>query len=260
MSSSSTPGFQVFLSFRGPETRNGFTSHLSHALKQSGIRTFLDEEDLQKGERITETICRAIEGSAICIPVLSQSYADSSWCLMELAMMVNCNKKIIPIFYDVEPTVVRHQSSSYKAAFDRHRLRFDEKTINEWKGALKGVAEISGYDRRNTANGNEAKLVSMVVERVSRELKKETSSGCSIDPEETESDAELQAIEEKLRQQKDPYLMELELHRKQYEMHVKQKMRISSSADRENLKKQLDAFLKQIHQMKMQHLLNHMAP
>ncbi|KAF3784117.1 TMV resistance protein [Nymphaea thermarum] len=153
MSSSPTPGFQVFLSFRGSETRNGFTSHLSHALKRSGIRTFLDEEDLQKGDIITETIRGAVEGSAVCIPVLSESYADSRWCLMELAMMVKCNKKIIPIFYDVEPTVVRHQSSSYKAAFDRHRLRFDEKTINEWKGALKRVAEISGYDRKNTANG-----------------------------------------------------------------------------------------------------------
>uniref|UniRef100_A0A5K1GPF1 Uncharacterized protein n=2 Tax=Nymphaea colorata TaxID=210225 RepID=A0A5K1GPF1_9MAGN len=59
----------------------------------------------------------------------------------------------------------------------------------------------------------------MVVARTCRELNNvlpsEASSGCSIDPEETESDAELQAIEEKLRQQKDPYLMELELHRKQ---------------------------------------------
>ncbi|CAN6482641.1 unnamed protein product [Victoria cruziana] len=257
--SSSSPEFQVFLSFRGTEIRKTFISFLSEALKRNGIRTFWDEEDLKKGDRITKAIFRAIEGSAICIPVLSPSYAESRWCLMELAKMVHCQRKIIPIFYNVEPRVVRHQTGPYKEAFERHQGRFDKKTIDEWKEALKEVAEISGYDN---ANGNEAQLVGMVVKQVCQELRSEwldTNSGRPSDPEETEIDAELGAIEKKLRQQKDSHLMGLEQHKKQYEMDVKQKMEVSSAADKNNLKQNLDAFLKQIHRMKVQYLINHMS-
>ena len=55
-SSSSTrqPKYDVFLSFRGEDTRNNFTDHLYVALKRKGIITFRDEEELKKGERISE--------------------------------------------------------------------------------------------------------------------------------------------------------------------------------------------------------------
>ena len=50
-SSSSTPNwkYDVFLSFRGEDTRNSFTDHIYAALKQKGIEVFRDEENLRQG-------------------------------------------------------------------------------------------------------------------------------------------------------------------------------------------------------------------
>ena len=45
-SSSYFPKYDVFLSFRGVDTRKSFTDHLYAALKQRGIITFRDDENL----------------------------------------------------------------------------------------------------------------------------------------------------------------------------------------------------------------------
>ena len=53
-SSSSSPAvgrkYDVFLSFRGEDTRNKFMGHLYEALIQKGIATFKDDEKLEKGK------------------------------------------------------------------------------------------------------------------------------------------------------------------------------------------------------------------
>ena len=62
-SSSSThqpKNFDVFLSFRGEDTRHGFISHLHKALCQSGIYTFIDN-DLPRGEEISVELLKTIE-------------------------------------------------------------------------------------------------------------------------------------------------------------------------------------------------------
>ncbi|KAF3790110.1 TMV resistance protein [Nymphaea thermarum] len=140
-------------SVRGEDTRKGFAGHLHEALHQRGIKTFIDEESLERGKNIKERIFSAIERSAVCIPILSPSYADSRWCLMELAKMVEFRKKIIPIFYHVDPSDVRHQRGAFEAAFQSYQLRFDRSTVMEWRNALREAADISGYDLRNVANG-----------------------------------------------------------------------------------------------------------
>ena len=52
-SSSSTrqPKYDVFLSFRGEDTRTNFTDHLYVALKRKGIITFRDEEELKNSRK-----------------------------------------------------------------------------------------------------------------------------------------------------------------------------------------------------------------
>ncbi|KAG5007100.1 hypothetical protein JHK82_025026 [Glycine max] len=83
-SSSSSFTYDVFLSFRGEDTRYGFTGNLYKVLHDSGIHTFIDDEELQKGDEITTALEKAIEESIIFIVVLSQNYASSSFCLNEL--------------------------------------------------------------------------------------------------------------------------------------------------------------------------------
>ena len=50
-SSSTRQGkYDVFLSFRGEDTRNNFMDHLFTALIDKGINTFKDDEKLEKGK------------------------------------------------------------------------------------------------------------------------------------------------------------------------------------------------------------------
>ena len=83
-SSSSTQqwSFHVFLSFRGEDTRYNIVSHLHYALRENGINTFIDN-DLRRGEEISEELLKTIESSMISIVVFSEFYAESHWCLDE---------------------------------------------------------------------------------------------------------------------------------------------------------------------------------
>ena len=103
--------YDVFLSFRGEDTRNNFTDHLYAALQRKGIVTFRDEEGLEKGESISPALLKAIEESRFAIIILSKNYVSSSWCMEELAKMVRCRKEtgltILPIFYYVSPSDVQ---------------------------------------------------------------------------------------------------------------------------------------------------------
>ncbi|CAI0416853.1 unnamed protein product [Linum tenue] len=149
-----TGEYEVFLSFRGPDVRQTFADCLYHFLIHSKIRTFRDEEELRKGEEIAPSLVQAISESKILIPIFSQNYASSKWCLQELAKMVECWKKqgkgggrttILPIFYLVDPRDVRHQEGAYEEAFRRHSLKQDQQTIKQWKEALLEVGKMKGW-------------------------------------------------------------------------------------------------------------------
>nr|AAO45747.2 MRGH6 [Cucumis melo subsp. melo] len=68
--------FDVFLSFRGEDTRPNFTSHLCMALRQRGINVFIDNK-LSRGEEISTSLLKAIEESKISIVIISENYASS---------------------------------------------------------------------------------------------------------------------------------------------------------------------------------------
>ncbi|KAI6693109.1 hypothetical protein NL676_020819, partial [Syzygium grande] len=61
MPASSGYDYEVFLSFRGSDTRATFTDHLYTRLKDAGIRTFKDDESLRKGEEFAPELLQAIK-------------------------------------------------------------------------------------------------------------------------------------------------------------------------------------------------------
>ncbi|XP_042942658.1 disease resistance protein RLM3-like [Carya illinoinensis] len=94
--SSSHPwNHDVFPSFKGKDIRNTFTGHLHHALFEKGIKTFKDDVDLRKGDEISPALLEAIKQSKISIIVFSKNYATSTWCLDELAKILECWKSIV---------------------------------------------------------------------------------------------------------------------------------------------------------------------
>ncbi|MED6183281.1 hypothetical protein PIB30_036467 [Stylosanthes scabra] len=102
--------YDVFISFRGLDTRYGFTGNLYSALCKKGIHTFFDDDKLQSGEEITPSLLKAIENSRIAIIVLSPSYAHSSFCLEELLHILHCikgnSRLVLPIFYEFIDKIV----------------------------------------------------------------------------------------------------------------------------------------------------------
>ncbi|KAM7511542.1 hypothetical protein LguiB_010417 [Lonicera macranthoides] len=150
--------YEVFLSFRGADTRYGFTDYLYNDLIGAGVRTFRDDNELRVGEEIGPELLRAIKDSKISIPIFSKNYASSKWCLRELAQMVDCKanggQMIYPIFYDVEPSEVQHQSGNYKEAFHQYEKSesLDEKIVKQWKAALEIVGDLKGLELKKKTN------------------------------------------------------------------------------------------------------------
>lgn len=106
-SSRLSQGYDVFMSFRGEDTRTSFTSHLYDALIRNDITTYKDDKTLEIGNPIASELLEAIEASRIAIVVLSSNFATSKWCLEEITKIVDCmehgNLAIIPVFYHVDP-------------------------------------------------------------------------------------------------------------------------------------------------------------
>lgn len=147
-SPSQATSYDVFLNFRGSDTRQGFTGYLYKALFDSGIHIFIDDEGIQSGQIIPESLKEAIKKSRIAITVLSPDYASSSFCLDELVTILECSKNsgllVLPVFYKVPPGHVRHQRGSYGEAFAIHEQGLHP-NMEKWKKALKDVANISGF-------------------------------------------------------------------------------------------------------------------
>ena len=140
--------YDVFLSFRGMDTRYGFISHLYDALIRKGIFTFRDEEKLERGKSIGSELLKAIEQSRFAIVVLSRNYASSTWCLEELAKIVKCKEEmgliVLPVFYHVHPSDVRKQSGTFQNDFAKHEAA-SRGEVKTWRDAMIEVANAAGW-------------------------------------------------------------------------------------------------------------------
>ncbi|KAK6916953.1 Toll/interleukin-1 receptor homology (TIR) domain [Dillenia turbinata] len=162
--------YDVFLSFRGEDTRHNFTSHLYSALLRSGIHTFIDNDALRRGQPISSDLKSAISRSRISVVVFSENYAYSSWCLDELVVMMECNKAmgqtVLPIFYHVEPSDLRKGSGSFGAAIARYEERFEAEKVSKWKEALAYAAGLSGWHIPIISNQSEAEFIQKIIQEI----------------------------------------------------------------------------------------------
>ncbi|KAK9200325.1 hypothetical protein WN944_015522 [Citrus x changshan-huyou] len=138
------------LGFGGEDTRDNFTSHLYSALSRQNIQTFIDDQ-LNRGDEISESLVNAIEASAISVIVFSESYASSRWCLDELVKILDCKEYaqiVIPVFYRVDPSDVRNQTGSFGDSFSKLEERLKENTekLQSWRNALEEAASVESKD------------------------------------------------------------------------------------------------------------------
>ena len=143
--------YDLFLSFRGEDIRRGFISHLYSALFAEGKRTFIDNE-LPRGEEISYKVIKAIERSRVLVIVFSENYAESKWCLDELAKIVECRENdqrvlLYPIFYNIDPSEVRNQKGNFGLALAKHEENFKNNMdkVQRWRESLSKAANAYGW-------------------------------------------------------------------------------------------------------------------
>ncbi|CAL0333492.1 unnamed protein product [Lupinus luteus] len=149
---SPTPGafrlrWDVFLSFRGTDTRESLIKSLYESLHAHGVRAFRDDDGLDRGDEIAPSLLEAIDDSAASIIIISPDYASSHWCLEELAKICECKRLVLPVFYRVDPSDVRKQLGPFEAGFRSHELRFKNQMekVEKWRKAMKKVGGVAGF-------------------------------------------------------------------------------------------------------------------
>ena len=142
--------YDVFLSFRGEDTRRSFTGHLYKALCDEDIYTFMDDK-LRRGENISEELLKTIKRSRILVVVFSENYASSKWCLDELVCILGCSKSlgqvVLPVFYRIDPSEVCKQERKFGVELSKHEkiLKDNADKVQIWRAALKEVGNFSGF-------------------------------------------------------------------------------------------------------------------
>ncbi|KAJ8900503.1 hypothetical protein K2173_025280 [Erythroxylum novogranatense] len=191
--------YDVFISFRGEDTRRSFTSHLYDALCRKALLTFIDNDELQRGEEIAPSLLQAIQESNVAVVVFSKDYASSTWCLDELLKIIECHRTcgqiVIPVFYDVNPSHIRKQSHNVATAFKKHEQNpRNAHKMKNWRDALTMTANLSGFDSKDFRK--DRILISEIVEDISKKLVKSTV--CNGDQQLVGVDSHFQQIKQAL--------------------------------------------------------------
>ena len=122
--------YDVFLSFRGEDTRYNFTGHLYKVLCDKDIYTFMDNK-LWRGEKISKELLKTIKRSTISVTMFSENYGSSKWCLDELVWILECRKNlgqlVLPIFYGIDPSKVRKQEGNFGVELAEHEKKKNKK-------------------------------------------------------------------------------------------------------------------------------------
>nr|POE96043.1 isoform 2 of tmv resistance protein n [Quercus suber] len=160
--------YDVFLSFRGEDTRLDFTSNLNGILKLKGIHTFIDDE-LPRGEEISTELLEAIRNSRSSIIVFSENYASSKWCLDELVEILECKENgqmVLPVFYKVDPSEVRNQRGKFGEALAKHEVN-NTKKVQKWREALNKVGSISGLTYKDGCSCSQFEFIEEIFKEIS---------------------------------------------------------------------------------------------
>ncbi|XP_074274478.1 uncharacterized protein LOC141598663 [Silene latifolia] len=159
--------YDVYLSFRGVDTRQTFTQSLYTALQAKGLRVFIRGSDIETDDVIEA----AVIDSAIAVAIISANYGGSYGCLDELCKIFECRKRVIPVFYRIQPSDIRWQEGDFGEGFWSmvHEYQKSQHDEQRWKKALLDAGNISGYPCHSDSDDQE--VIQRIVKQVVGELK-----------------------------------------------------------------------------------------
>ncbi|GLJ33816.1 hypothetical protein SUGI_0679910 [Cryptomeria japonica] len=169
------PNYDVFINHCGKDVKDTVASRIFNALDATGLRVFLDKEELKNGDFFPRVLEEAMSSASLHIAILSQNYAEYLWCLAELAFMVGTGKNIMPVFYYVKPSDLIwavEGKGIYADAFSEHekKNRCTSEELQRWKLALKQVSCCFGAIVKNI--DDEPRAVKDLVNRLMKEMSK----------------------------------------------------------------------------------------
>ncbi|CAG7895178.1 unnamed protein product [Brassica rapa] len=148
---------QVFINYRGEELRYRFVSHLVAAFERDEINFFIDKNEL-RGTDLRNLFAR-IHESRIALVIFSNRYAESSWCMNELAKIKELADKeklhVVPISYKLKVGDVRGQTGKFGTKFWNLARASTGDQIKTWKEALECISDKMGLFSK-TAFGDDA--------------------------------------------------------------------------------------------------------
>eukprot|EP01018_Ginkgo_biloba_P003547 Gb_26065 [translate_table: standard] len=161
--------YDVFINHRESDVKDTIASHIYDLLDLRGVPAFLDREELDAGDDFPDAIRDAISSSTVHIVIFSPRYAESSWCLRELALMVQtAGATIIPVFWNVTSEEIRWAKKGNVAkAFRKHYKKYPPQTVDEWKAALNHVSNFSGLSFSKFKGLLSSKVVDEVMKKLS---------------------------------------------------------------------------------------------
>ncbi|KAK1304055.1 hypothetical protein QJS10_CPA01g02313 [Acorus calamus] len=103
---------------------------------------------MNPGDKMLETIDGAIAHCKVAVAIFSPRYCESYFCLHELSLMVETNKKIIPIFCDIKPSDLLLEDFK----------NFPPNEVERFRRALREARYTVGLSY-NSLNGNWSDLI-----------------------------------------------------------------------------------------------------
>ncbi|KAH9312728.1 hypothetical protein KI387_027763, partial [Taxus chinensis] len=144
-----TTEYDVFINHRGKDTKQSVASLIYHNLHNKRCKVFLDIKSIQVGDSTAESIKHAIRTASVHVVILSPKYAESEWCLDELLLILESRAPMVPVFWEIKPSVVRMEDEDgvYARTFQIHYKagKFNSLVLEKWKMALRTVALIEGF-------------------------------------------------------------------------------------------------------------------
>jgi serine/threonine protein kinase len=89
----------VFLSYQR-DMSAGWANYFARELKDHGIATFLDVQQIDRAQQFPSRISRAIEECDVFVCLLGATTLQSAWVLEEIRQAHRCGKPMIPIFQE----------------------------------------------------------------------------------------------------------------------------------------------------------------
>ncbi|OIW11523.1 hypothetical protein TanjilG_26889 [Lupinus angustifolius] len=143
----------VFLNHRCMDTKKTVATLLYDHLLRHGFNPFLDNKNMKPGDKLFDKINGAVFECKIGVAVFSPRYCESYFCLHELALLMGCRKKIIPIFCDVKPSQLRVFNNG----------KWSEEELRRFRWALEEAKSTVGLTF-NSSKGNLSEIVTSASE------------------------------------------------------------------------------------------------